>query len=70
MPVMLGDAKIAQQVAATLLDEGVYAIGFFFPVVPKGKARIRIQISASHTREDLEFALSAFEKSKKALSVK
>ncbi len=60
VPIMLGDAKLAQDMAARLLDEGVYAVGFFYPVVPKGQARIRVQISAAHTREDLEFALEKF----------
>ena len=66
---MLGDAKLAQDMAARLLKEGVYAIGFFYPVVPKNQARIRIQISAAHTREDLEFALEKFIKVGKALKV-
>ena len=69
VPIMLGDAKLAQNMAAGLLDEGVYAIGFFFPVVPKNQARIRVQISAAHTREDLEFALEKFIKVGKELSV-
>ena len=68
-PIMLGDAKMAQDMAARLLKEGVYAIGFFYPVVPKNQARIRIQISAAHTREDLEFALEKFIKVGKALKV-
>ncbi len=60
VPVMLGDAKLAQQMSEKLLERGIYAIGFFFPVVPKGKARIRTQISAAHTRQDLEKAIAAF----------
>jgi len=60
VPVMLGDAKLAQQMSQKLLERGVYAIGFFFPVVPKGKARIRTQISAAHTKEDLDTAIAAF----------
>ncbi|HEB83201.1 MAG TPA: glycine C-acetyltransferase [Gammaproteobacteria bacterium] len=60
VPVMLGDAVLAQKMSQKLLERGVYAIGFFFPVVPKGKARIRTQISAAHTREDLDTAISAF----------
>jgi glycine C-acetyltransferase len=60
VPVMLGDAKLAQQMSQKLLERGVYAIGFFFPVVPKGKARIRTQISAAHTKEDLDTAITAF----------
>ncbi|WP_164311409.1 aminotransferase class I/II-fold pyridoxal phosphate-dependent enzyme, partial [Streptococcus pneumoniae] len=54
VPIMLYDAVIAQQFAAKLLDEGVYVIGFFFPVVPKGKARIRVQLSAAHEQHHLE----------------
>ena len=60
VPVMLGDAKLAQEMSRKLLEKGIYAIGFFFPVVPKGKARIRTQISAAHTREDLDKAITAF----------
>jgi glycine C-acetyltransferase len=69
VPIMLGDAKLAQDMAARLLDEGVYAVGFFYPVVPKNQARIRVQISAAHTREDLEFALEKFIKVGKELKV-
>ena len=57
---MLGDAVLAQKMSQKLLERGVYAIGFFFPVVAKGKARIRTQISAAHTRQDLDTAISAF----------
>ena len=60
VPVMLGDAVLAQRMSERLLQLGVYAIGFFFPVVPQGKARIRTQISAAHTREDLDKAIAAF----------
>ncbi len=60
VPVMLGDAKLAQTMSQKLLQRGIYAIGFFFPVVPKGKARIRAQISAAHTRKDLDKAIEAF----------
>ncbi len=60
VPVMLGDAVLAQKMSQKLLDRGVYAIGFFFPVVAKGKARIRTQISAAHTKEDLDKAIAAF----------
>jgi glycine C-acetyltransferase len=60
VPVMLGDAVLAQTMSKKLLEHGVYAIGFFFPVVAKGKARIRTQISAAHTKEDLDTAISAF----------
>ncbi len=60
VPVMLYDAKIAQEFAAKMLEHGVYVVGFFYPVVPMGKARIRTQVSAAHTKEDLDFAVSAF----------
>jgi glycine C-acetyltransferase len=60
VPVMLGDANLAQEMSKKLLERGIYAIGFFFPVVPKGKARIRTQISAAHTKEDLDKAIAAF----------
>ncbi len=62
VPIMLYDAKLAQTFAAKLLDEGIYVIGFFYPVVPQGKARIRVQISASHEQEHLEKAVAAFTK--------
>ena len=67
VPVMLGDAVLAQQMSARLLELGIYAIGFFYPVVPQGKARIRVQISAGHTREDLDKAVAAFSQSYKEL---
>ncbi len=60
VPVMLGDAQLAQKMSQRLLERGIYAIGFFFPVVPKGKARIRTQISAAHTKADLDKAITAF----------
>ncbi|TWU12408.1 2-amino-3-ketobutyrate coenzyme A ligase [Symmachiella macrocystis] len=69
IPVMLGDAVLAQNMAAQLMNEGVYVIGFSFPVVPQGKARIRTQMSAAHTREDLEKAVAAFEKVGRRLGV-
>ncbi|MBL0189927.1 MAG: glycine C-acetyltransferase [Saprospiraceae bacterium] len=69
VPIMLYEAPLAQQFAADLLDEGIYVIGFFFPVVPKGKARIRVQISAGHDIEDLDKAIQAFTKVGKNLSV-
>lgn len=69
VPVMLYDAKLAQTMANELLKNGVYVIGFFFPVVPKEKARIRVQLSASHTKEHIDNALAAFEKVGKALKV-
>lgn len=68
VPVMLGDAKIAQEMSKKLLEKGIYAIGFFFPVVPKGKARIRTQISAAHTKDDLDKAIKAFSETYKELS--
>jgi glycine C-acetyltransferase len=60
VPVMLGDAKLAQEMAKALLEEGIYVIGFFFPVVPKGEARIRVQLSAQHTPEQIDRAVMAF----------
>jgi glycine C-acetyltransferase len=57
---MLGDAKLSQDIARDMLAEGIYVIGFFFPVVPKGEARIRVQISAGHSREQLDHAIQAF----------
>ncbi|MES9960857.1 MAG: glycine C-acetyltransferase [Sedimenticola sp.] len=68
VPVMLGDATLAQEMSKRLLEQGVYAIGFFFPVVPKGKARIRTQISAAHTREDLDRAIEAFSRTRDELT--
>ena len=62
IPVMLYDAPLAQKMAARLLDEGVYVTGFFYPVVPKGQARIRVQISAAHTPEQIDRAVAAFAK--------
>ncbi len=67
--VMLYDAKLSQEVAAKLLDEGIYVIGFYFPVVPKGEARIRVQLSAAHRRKDLDKAIASFTKVGKALNV-
>jgi glycine C-acetyltransferase len=69
VPIMLYDAGIAQRFAAALLEEGIYVIGFFFPVVAKGQARIRVQLSAAHTREHLDTAITAFTKVGKALGV-
>lgn len=69
IPIMLGDAKLAQDFAAQMLTHGVYVIGFSFPVVPQGKARIRTQMSAGHTREDLDHAIDAFAKVGKQLKV-
>lgn len=69
VPVMLYDAPLSQKMAERLMDEGIYVIGFFYPVVPKGKARIRVQLSAAHTREHLDHAIAAFEKVGKELGV-
>lgn len=69
IPVMLGDAKIASEFARRLLDEGVYVIGFSYPVVPQGRARIRTQMSAAHTRQQLDEAIAAFTKVGKQLAV-
>ena len=60
VPIMLGDAKLSQNIARDMLEEGIYVIGFFFPVVPQGEARIRVQISAGHSREQLDNAIQAF----------
>jgi glycine C-acetyltransferase len=60
VPIMVFDARLAQRLAARLLELGVYVVGFFFPVVPQGQARVRVQMSAAHTHADLEFAVSAF----------
>lgn len=68
-PVMLGDAKLAQDMARLLLDEGIYVIGFSFPVVPKGQARIRVQLSAAHTPEHIDTAVAAFTKVGRQLGV-
>ena len=69
VPVMLGDAKLATAMADALLDEGIYVIGFYYPVVPKGLARIRVQVSAAHTTEHVDHAIAAFTKVGKALGV-
>ena len=66
---MLHDAKLSQDMADKLLEEGIYVIGFFYPVVPKGKARIRVQLSAAHDKEHLDKAIAAFEKVGKELKV-
>ena len=62
VPVMLGDAALASRMADDLLDEGIYVIGFSFPVVPRGEARIRVQISAAHSTEEVDRAIAAFTK--------
>lgn len=69
VPVMLHDAKLSQNMANKLLEEGIYVIGFFFPVVPKGEARIRVQLSAAHTQEHLDKAIQAFIKVGKELDI-
>lgn len=69
VPIMLGDARLANQMAENLLEKGIYVIGFSYPVVPHGKARIRTQISAAHSQEDLEFAVTAFAKAKRELGI-
>lgn len=68
VPVMLGDAQLAQEMSVKLLEKGIYAIGFFYPVVPQGKARIRTQISAKHTQEDLDKAIAAFSETRAEMS--
>jgi glycine C-acetyltransferase len=68
-PIMLGDAALAAKFAEAMLARGVYVIGFSYPVVPQGKARIRTQISAAHSRADLEFAINAFSETKKEFNL-
>ncbi len=68
VPIMLGEAQLSQNMAAALLERGVYAVGFFYPVVPKGKARIRSQVSAAHTIADLDEAVAAFTAARAAVS--
>lgn len=69
VPIMLGDAVLAQKFAARMLEKGVYVVGFFYPVVPQGKARIRTQISAAHTREELDQAIAAFAETRQELMI-
>ena len=69
VPVMLGDAALATRMDDAMLDEGVYVIGFSYPVVPQGKARIRTQVSAAHSRDDLEHALAAFETARSRINL-
>lgn len=69
VPIMLGDAVLSQKMAEKLLEKGVYVIGFYYPVVPKGKARIRTQISAAHSKEDLDYAIRAFKEAKEELGI-
>ena len=68
VPIMLGDARLATQFSDLMLKKGVYVVGFSYPVVPQGKARIRTQISAAHSRADLEFALAAFAEAKQEIT--
>jgi glycine C-acetyltransferase len=70
VPIMLGDAVVAQKMSEQLMELGIFAIGFFYPVVPKGKARIRVQISSNHTRADLDKAVVAFTELRDALITK
>lgn len=69
VPIMLGDEIIAQKMGALLFEKGVLAVGFYYPVVPKGKARIRTQVSAAHTKQDLEFAIGVFTEAKKEMGI-
>jgi glycine C-acetyltransferase len=69
VPIMLGDAALAGRVAEAMLEQGVYVVGFSYPVVPQGKARIRTQISAAHSQQDLQVALDSFAKVKQELKV-
>jgi glycine C-acetyltransferase len=69
VPVMLGDARLAQNVAKDMLEEGIYVVGFSYPVVPKGQARIRVQLSAAHTRDQVDRAVEAFTRVGKKHSV-
>jgi glycine C-acetyltransferase len=69
VPIMLYDAALSQRMADALLEEGVYVIGFFYPVVPQGQARIRVQLSAAHTRSQLEHMVQAFGKVGKELGI-
>ncbi|HEY5228412.1 MAG TPA: aminotransferase class I/II-fold pyridoxal phosphate-dependent enzyme, partial [Opitutaceae bacterium] len=68
VPVMLGDATLAQRFSARMLEKGVYVVGFFFPVVAQGAARIRTQVSAAHSEADLSFAITAFSETMKELA--
>ncbi|NWF90601.1 MAG: glycine C-acetyltransferase [Ignavibacteriaceae bacterium] len=69
VPIMLGDASLSQKFAARMLEKGVYVIGFFYPVVPKGTARIRVQISAAHSHQDLDFAINCFKEVKEEFNI-
>jgi glycine C-acetyltransferase len=69
VPIMLGEAALAQRMAALMLEKGIYVVGFFYPVVPEGTARIRTQVSAAHSREDLELALEKFAEAKQEMGI-
>jgi glycine C-acetyltransferase len=69
VPIMLGEAALAQRMAALMLEKGIYVVGFFYPVVPEGTARIRTQVSAAHSREDLELALEKFGEAKQEMGI-
>ena len=69
VPIMLGEATLAQRMAALMLEKGIYVVGFFYPVVPEGTARIRTQVSAAHSREDLELALENFGEAKREMGI-
>jgi glycine C-acetyltransferase len=69
VPIMLYDANVAQEMAAKMLEEGIFVVGFYFPVVPKGKARIRVQLSAAHDSSQLNRAIAAFIKVGKEMGV-
>jgi glycine C-acetyltransferase len=69
VPIMIGDAKLASDMASAMLDEGIYVIGFSYPVVPKGEARIRVQLSAAHTTENVDQAIMAFTKVGKSMGI-
>lgn len=69
VPIMLGDSLVAQKFAQKMLEKGIYVIGFYYPVVPQGKARVRVQISACHTKDDLDLALKAFKECKEELGL-
>ncbi len=68
VPVMVGDAALAGRMAATMLEKGIYVVGFSYPVVPQGKARIRTQVSAAHSRDDLDRAVNAFVETRREIS--
>jgi glycine C-acetyltransferase len=68
VPVMIGDAALAGRTAAAMLDKGVYVVGFSYPVVPQGKARIRTQVSAAHSREELDRAVNAFVETRREMA--